>query len=110
MKAGTYTIQATLEEAAGGIFQKLLLLIHRENVVMSLAMTPAGAMSNTYTYQFTLTQSVPAGALSIRVTGYDAYGNSAITQVDNYSADGSSTNINPIFSKFRKYWFQLSLW
>ena len=55
---------------------------------MSLAMTPAGAMSNTYTYQFTLTQNVPAGALSIRVTGYDAYGNSAITQVDNYSADG----------------------
>ena len=89
MKAGTYTIQAILEEAAGGNLPKITIVNSQgENVVMGLAMTPAGAMSNSYTYQFTLTQSVPAGALSIRVTGYDAYGNSAITQVDNYSADG----------------------
>ena len=89
MKAGTYTIQATLEEAAGGNLPKITIVDSQgANVVMSLVMTPAGAMSNTYTYQFTLTENVPAGPLSIRVTGYDAYGNSAITQVDNYSADG----------------------
>ena len=89
MKEGTYTIQAALEETAGGNLPKITIVDSQgANQVMGLTMTPAGATSNVYTYQFTLSANIPAGPLSIRVTGFDEFGNSAITQVDNYSADG----------------------
>jgi len=89
MKAGTYTIQADIEEAAGGNTPKITIEDSAGmNIVSGLYMTSAGAASNTYTYQLILTDQVPAGALSIRITGFDEYGNSAITVANNYSADG----------------------
>ena len=94
LKAGTYTIQATLAEASGGNLPKITIKdTDGMNIVMGLFMTSSGPLSNIYTYQFTLTNEVPAGALSIQITGFDEYGNSAITEENNYSADGLSPTL-----------------
>ena len=94
MKAGEYTIQANIAEAAGGNIPRITIKDSTGmNIVMGLYMISAGGASNAYTYQFTLTDEVPAGALSIHITGFDEYGNSAITEENNYSADGQSPTL-----------------
>lgn len=94
LKAGSYTIQATLAEQSGGNLPKITIKDSTGmNVVMGLFMTSAGQSSNAYTYQFTLTNEVPAGPLSIQITGFDEYGNSATTEENNFSADGQSPTL-----------------
>ncbi len=94
LKAGSYTIQATLAEQSGGNLPKITIKDSTGmNVVMGLFMTSSGQSSNAYTYQFTLTDEVPAGPLSIQITGFDEYGNSAITEENNFSADGLSPTL-----------------
>ncbi len=94
MKAGTYTIQAILAEPSGPNLPKISIIDSEgENIVLGLFMIPTGGGSNSYTYQFTLTDTIPAGTLTIRVVGFDEFGNQAETEDTNYSADGTNPNL-----------------
>ena len=94
MKAGTYTIQATLEEASGTNLPRITIIDSEgENVTLGMWMISTGGGSNSYTYQFSLTEQIPAGQLIIRVIGYDEFGNQAVTEDTNYSADGTNPSL-----------------
>ncbi len=89
MKAGTYTIQTVLGETAGMNNPRISITDVGGNMLLNQAiMTSTGGSSNGYAYQFVLNDQVPAGALTISVTGYDEYGNDALLETTNYSADG----------------------
>ena len=105
LKAGSYTIQATLAEQSGGNLPKITIKDSTGmNVVMGLFMTSAGQSSNAYTYQFTLTNEVPAGPLSIQITGFDEYGNSS--PGNDYNSDGKLeiAHTDPIYLALFTSW------
>ncbi|RAH14371.1 MAG: hypothetical protein CMB56_005635 [Methanobacteriota archaeon] len=94
MKAGSYTIQAVLDETAGTNNPRISILDVDNNLLVNqVSMASTGGASNGFTYQFTLTETVPAGSLKISVTGFDEYGNSAEIEVNHFSADGLSPSL-----------------
>lgn len=94
LKAGSYTIQTVLDETAGTNNPRISISDVNNNILVNqMLMVSVGGASNGFTYQFTLTETVPAGLLKISVTGYDEYANPATIEVNEFSADGLSPSL-----------------